>query len=164
MGFQVPRMDERESAAWLGLITVCQVLPAALDTQLQRDAKMTHFDFLALSALRFAQDNTLRMSELAEITSSTLPRLSHVCTRLEKRGHVERFTSADDRRATNVKLTESGGRALTLAMPKHLENVRNLVVDALSPEQLDALTEITGVIRSRLTGPTTLGDQLNAPA
>ncbi|NKF33423.1 MarR family transcriptional regulator, partial [Pseudomonas sp. BGM005] len=38
MAFQVPRMDERESRAWLGLITVAQLLPAALDSQLQRDS------------------------------------------------------------------------------------------------------------------------------
>lgn len=145
-------MDERESRAWLGLVAVSQLLPNALDSQLQRDADLTHFEFMVLTALRFAPDSTLRMSDLAAATDATLARLSHVCSRLEKRGMVARSPSAEDRRATDVRLTPEGRRRLVHAVPGHIENARRLVIDALSPEQLDALAEITSVIRSRLSG------------
>ena len=150
MTFQVTSMNQEESDAWLGLITVCQVLPAVLDSQLQQDSQMTHFEYLVLSALRFSPDRTMRMTELATDTSSTLPRLSHVCSRLEKRGLVERFTCTEDRRATNVRLPRDGTRQLAAASPGHLKLVRQLVVDALTPEQLASLTEVTSVIRDRL--------------
>lgn len=152
MVFQVARMNEQESAAWLGLVTVCQLLPVALDSQLQRDSDMTHFEFLVLSVLKFAPDRTERMSDLARSTNATLSRLSHVCSRLEKRGLVERTASPDDRRATDVRLTSAGNRALVQAMRGHLETARHLVVDALTPEQLDQLAGITDSIRARLTG------------
>ncbi|MFT4122868.1 MAG: MarR family transcriptional regulator [Microbacteriaceae bacterium] len=150
MAFQVPRMDERESAAWLGLIAVTQLLPAELDSQLQRDAGLTHFEFMVLTALRFAPEGTLRMTALARGTNATLPRLSHVCSRLEHRGLIERLPCPKDRRATNARLTGEGRRALIRAVPGHIAAVRRLVIDALSPEQLEALTEITATVRSRL--------------
>lgn len=152
MVFQAPRMTPEESAAWVGLVTVSQLLPAALDAQLQRDARLTHFEFTVLTVLRFAPEQTLRMSALAAETASTLPRLSHVCARLEKRGLVERFASVEDRRATVVRLTADGRRDLIRATPRHIETARRLVVDALTPAQLDALAEITAVIRGRLEG------------
>nr|MDQ2698141.1 MarR family transcriptional regulator [Actinomycetota bacterium] len=94
----VPRLDAEESAAWLSLVTMLELLPSALDSQLQREAGMTHFEFAVLSFLRFSPDQTLRMSELATGTNATLPRLSHVVSRLERRGVVERTPSPDDRR------------------------------------------------------------------
>ncbi|MCS3444591.1 DNA-binding MarR family transcriptional regulator [Microbacterium phyllosphaerae] len=151
MVFQVPRMDERESEAWLGLIAVSQLLPAALDSQLQRDAQLTHFEFMVLTALRFAPENTLRMTELAASTNATLPRLSHVCSRLATRGIVDRFPSPEDGRATNVRLTAEGRRELIHAMPGHIDTARRLVIDALTPAQLESLAEIATAITGRLT-------------
>lgn len=143
-------MDEHESRAWLGLVAVTQLLPAALDSQLQRDAHLTHFEFMVLTVLRFAPQSTLRMSALADATHATLTRLSHVCTRLEKRGMVERAPSPDDRRATDVRLTADGRRTLIRAMPGHIATARRLVIDALTPAQLDALAEIAESITDRL--------------
>lgn len=145
-------MDERESRAWLGLVAVTQLLPAALDSQLQREAHLTHFEFMVLTALRFAPQSTLRMTALADATNATLTRLSHVCTRLEKRGIVERAPSADDRRATDIRLTGEGRRALITAMPGHIATARHLVIDALAPAQLDALADIAETITGRLAG------------
>lgn len=150
MAFRVPRMDDRESAAWLGLIAVAQLLPVALDAQLRRDADLTHFEFMVLTVLRFAPESTLPMTALADATNATLSRLSHVCSRLENRDIVARFQSAEDRRATNVRLTAIGRRRLIRAIPEHVATVRRLVIDVLTPAQLDALAEITGIIRAQL--------------
>jgi len=150
----VPRMDESESRAWLGLTGVLQLLPGALETQLQRDAGLTHFEFVVLSALRFAPDSTMRMSALAAATDSTLTRLSHVCSRLEKRDLVERSSSPGDKRATDVRLSSHGRRELILATPAHIANVRRLVIDALTPEQLESLANVTETILAQLTDGT----------
>jgi DNA-binding MarR family transcriptional regulator len=147
---RVPRMNEQESAAWLGLTTVFSLLPAALDRQLQRDSGMTHFEFVVLSSLQLSDGPTMRMTTLAEATVATLPRLSHVCGRLEKRGLITRAPCPEDRRATNVGLTSAGRRELIRSVPGHIATARRLVIDALTPEQLDSLAEITGTIAARL--------------
>ncbi|GAA4693735.1 DNA-binding transcriptional regulator, MarR family [Promicromonospora umidemergens] len=148
---RVPRMNDQESAAWLGLTTVFQLLPAALDRQLQRDSGLTHFEFVVLSRLQLSEEPTMRMTALAEATVATLPRLSHVCGRLEKRGLIERSSCPEDRRATNVRLTGDGRRELIHSVPGHIATARRLVIDALTPEQLDVLADITATITARLT-------------
>ena len=151
MDFQVARMTPTKSEAWLGLISVTQLLPAVLDSQLQRDSKMTHFEFMVLTSLRLAPKSRLQMKDLAEATNSTLPRLSHVITRMEKRDLVEKSPSTEDRRASHVELTTTGRRELIRALPRHLELVNKLVIDALNAEQLQTLREITQTIMEKIT-------------
>jgi DNA-binding MarR family transcriptional regulator len=73
-----------------------------------------------------------------------------VAGRLEKRGLIARSTCPEDRRATNVGLTGDGRRELIRSIPGHIATARRLVIDALTPEQLDALTDITGAIGAKL--------------
>lgn len=150
MAITVPRMTESESEAWLGLVGITQLLPAALDAQLQSESSLTHFEFMVLTMLRVAPDSTLRMTALAKATNATLPRLSHVCSRLERRGLVERRPCPGDRRATNVSLTGDGRRTLIHAIPGHIDTVRRLVIDALTSEQIASLAQIAAAIRTRL--------------
>jgi len=139
MSRTITRMSPQESDAWLALIATAELLPAALDAQLQRDAGITHYEFMVLTSLQ--QLGALRLGDLAAATNATLPRASKVVTRMQQRGLVERTTASDDRRAIAITLTGAGRRALVLATPGHLETVRALVLDRLSPEQLWALSD-----------------------
>src|SRR3954453_15650752 len=94
--------------AWLRLAGVMLKLSPALDSQLQRDCDLTHFDYLCLAMLSESDDRTLPMSELAAQTNASLSRLSHVISKLEKRGWVVRNPSPHSRRVTLVSLTEDG--------------------------------------------------------
>ena len=86
------------------------------------------------------------MTALAELTHSTLPRLSHVVSRLAERGYVERTPCPEDRRATNARLTDVGRRELIRATPGHIALVRRVVIDSLNREQLGQLAEIATAI------------------
>jgi DNA-binding MarR family transcriptional regulator len=135
-------MDDVESDAWLRLVTVLELLPTSLDAQLQQDSAMTHYEFVVLSLLRFAPDATLQSKELAARTNATLPRLSHVVGRMLERGWVERLPSPGDRRATNVRLTDDGRRAVVRATSGHIAHARRLVIDRLDRDELVALASI----------------------
>lgn len=143
-------LDEREMAAWVRLAAVLELLPGVLDSQLRRDAGLTHFEYFALAMLSDAPRRTLRMTALAAQTNATLPRLSHVVQRLEGRGLMERFPCPDDARATNVRLTPAGWRTVRASAPGHVANVRAHVIDVLSAEQVDQLADITEAILERL--------------
>ena len=78
-------LDDDEQRAWLRLAGVMLKLSPALDSQLQRDSELTHFDYLCLAMLSEAERHTLRMSDLAAGTNASLSRLSHVVSKLEKR-------------------------------------------------------------------------------
>ena len=143
-------LDERERAAWVRLAAVLELLPGVLDSQLRRDAGLTHFEYYVLAMLSEAPQRTLRMTALAARTSATLPRLSHVVRRLEERDLVERFPCPQDRRATNARLTENGWSTMVATAPGHVAHVRDQVIDALTPLQVGQLTEIANAILARL--------------
>ncbi len=143
-------LNEEELATWVRLAAVLELLPGVLDSQLRRDAELTHFDYFALAMLSEAPQRTLRMTSLAAQTNATLPRLSHVIRRLEDRGLVERFPCPDDARATNVRLTPAGRDKVLCAAPGHVANVRQHVIDALTPEQVRQLAAIADAILARL--------------
>jgi DNA-binding MarR family transcriptional regulator len=145
-----PWLDRRQLRAWIRLAAVLELLPGALDAQLRRDAGLTHFEYYVLAMLSEAPQRTLRMSALAARTNATLPRLSHVVSRLEDRGLVERRACPGDGRATNASLTAAGLRKIEETAPGHVANVRQHVIDALTPEQIAQLTEITGALLQRL--------------
>jgi DNA-binding MarR family transcriptional regulator len=143
-------LNDEELAAWVRLAAVLELLPGVLDSQLRRDAELTHFDYYTLAMLSEAPRRTLRMTSLATQTHATLPRLSHVISRLEDRGLVERFPCPNDARATNVRLTPAGWDKVRRTAPGHVANVRQHVIDALTPEQVRQLAGITEAILGRL--------------
>ena len=59
-----------------------------------------------------APDRTLRMSQLAEQTTSSASRLSHAVARLEEKGWVRRDKHPTDRRGSLAVLTDDGWQAV----------------------------------------------------
>ncbi len=143
-------LDADEQRAWLKLAGVMLELSPALDSQLQRDSDMTHFDYLCLAMLSEREERTLPMSDLAARTSASLSRLSHVISKLERRGWVERRPSPHSRRVTLVTMTEDGWQRLVAAAPGHVQTVHSLVFDGVPAEDVEALERIAGHIVGRI--------------
>lgn len=143
-------LTDDERTAWVKLTAVLELLPAALDLQLSTDEGLTHFEYFTLAMLSEAPNRVLRTSALAARTNATLPRLSRVVTRLEAVGLVERTPCATDRRATNVALTEAGWQKVVKAAPGHVSAVRKLVIDALTPVQIEHLSAILTALLKHL--------------
>jgi len=150
-------LNNHEWSAWLQLTALFTLLPAALDSQLQREAGMTHFEFTVMAALSRQPGRRLQLKDLAVMANGSLSRLSHVISRLERQGWVQRV-SGNKGRATNAELTDKGFRKLRGAGPIHFQEVRRLVFDVLTPEQVKDLRRLTsrlnvGLIRETDFGP-----------
>ncbi len=143
-------LSDDEQRSWVRFAAVLELLPAALDLQLTRDEHLTHFDYFTLAMLSETPGRTLRTSALAARANATLPRLSRVLTRLEEAGFVARTPCPEDRRATNVTLTDAGWDKVVQAAPGHVEHVRSLVLDALTPAQIEQLGEISAALLTKL--------------
>ena len=143
-------LSPRELRTWMRLQAVSELLPGVLDAQLQRDAQLTHFEYLVLAMLSEAEGRALRMTDLALKTNATLPRLSHVVKRLEARGYVERSPCPEDRRATLAVLTDAGWDKVVATAPGHVGTVREHIIDRLTPEQVDQLDQIARSILESL--------------
>jgi DNA-binding MarR family transcriptional regulator len=139
---QAPWLAEDELLTWLALVGVMIKLPAALDEQLQRDAGMNHFEYLALMGLSRHEGHSVRMSDLAVLTNGSLSRLSQVISRLEKRGYVRRAPDPTDGRCTLAILTDAGLDKLLDTMPGNADAIRRLVFDPLTKAQVRQLRDI----------------------
>ena len=131
-----------EEQAWIALAGALIKVPAALDAQLQREAGLSHFEYMVLSWLSMTPERTARMSELAQLVNSSLSRLSHVARRLEKQGWLSRRPDPGDGRYTLATLTGDGWDKVAAAAPGHVEAVRRVVFDPLSRTQVKQLREV----------------------
>ena len=135
-------LTKEQQEAWVRFVAVVELLPGALDTQLQRDASLTHFEYFTMAMLSESPDRVLRMTQLAAITNSTLPRLSHVVSRLESRGYVRRTPCEEDRRATNATLTDAGWEKVVATAPGHVATVLANAIDPLDARDITDLARI----------------------
>jgi len=143
-------LSPEQLASWLSLVGLLVRLPAAIDSQLQRDANLGMVEYQVLAMLAKEPLRTLRMSVLATQTSTSISRLSHLVTRMERRELIRREPDAADGRFTNAVLTEEGMRVLAAAAPAHVAFVRNIVIDALTPERLRRLGQDAQRITTRI--------------
>jgi DNA-binding MarR family transcriptional regulator len=146
-------LTSTELASWMSVVRLITRLPWAIDAQLLRDADLSMVEYMSLAMLSDAPEWTLRMSVLAEHTSSSLSRLSHLVKRLESRGYVRREPDPVDGRFTNAILLPAGMGKLESAAPDHVAYVRHLVVDNLSGERLRRLGQDAERILSRIDSP-----------
>ena len=117
--------EERET--WLSITELVTTLPGALDSRMQQHAGITFYEYMVMAMLSEQTDRTLQLSELAELTSGSLSRLSHVLTRLERHGWVERARSPHNPRARIATLTERGMGKVRETAPAHVDDVRELI-------------------------------------
>jgi DNA-binding MarR family transcriptional regulator len=142
-----------ELESWLSVARLMTRLPWAIDSQLQRDADLSMVEYMAMAMLARSPEWTMRMSELAENTSTSLSRLSHLVKRLESRGYVRREPDPVDGRFTNAILLPDGMRKMEAVAPAHVAYVRHLVVDNLSAERLRRMGQDAERILRRIDSP-----------
>ena len=135
-----------EQLAWRTFLTACQTLFSAIDAQLLRDSDIPHGYYEILVRLSETPGRALRMTQLAEASTSSKSRLSHAVARLEERGWVRRADCPTDRRGQIAQLTDEGFAALAAAAPGHVDQVRRSLIDRLTPEQVEQLREISAAI------------------
>jgi DNA-binding MarR family transcriptional regulator len=139
-------LTAQEQRAWRTFLEATQLLFSTVEGQLQRESGIPHGYYEILVRLSEAPGRALRMSQLAEASTSSKSRLSHAVARLEERGWVERLDCPTDRRGQVARLTEAGFAVLENAAPGHVEQVRRSLFDLLSAEQVGQLAAISEAI------------------
>src|SRR6478735_7552099 len=133
--------SDRQQTAWRAFYELQEVLRSRIAQHLQADSGLSHADYTVLAVLSEAEGHRLRAIELGQRLGWEKSRLHHQLTRMGKRGLVCRTN--DEGRAVNVTITSAGLSALETAVPFHRQHVRHLVLDRISPEQLDELGAIS---------------------
>ncbi|MDQ1545129.1 MAG: hypothetical protein QOH69_33 [Actinomycetota bacterium] len=139
-----------ELSAWRGFIEASERMRVIMGSRLQTDSGLSTGDYSVLLSLTESPDNRVRSSELATKVGWERSRLSHHLGRMEQRGLIRREECLTDNRGAEACLTAAGADAFRRASAPHLHAVQELFVSALSPEQLDAVAEISAALSSHL--------------
>ncbi|NLE78838.1 MAG: MarR family transcriptional regulator [Rhodococcus sp.] len=142
-------LDSQQQDAWRSLIALVTRLPAALDTQLQRESKLTHFEYFVLAELSESPERRLQLSTLAQQANASLSRLSHVITKMERAGWVER-KKVTGCRGSQAVLTDTGMATIVEAAPAHVESVRTMIFDGLDADQVHQLSDVARAMLTQL--------------
>jgi DNA-binding MarR family transcriptional regulator len=132
-------LDEREERAWRSLQFMQMRLEERLARQLATDSRLSYPDYVVLVALTDDPNGRLRLFELGEVLGWEKSRLSHHIARMADRGLVKKEKCDSDRRGAFVVVTDEGRSEIESAAPGHVDAVRHLFIDRLTPDQLDAI-------------------------
>jgi DNA-binding MarR family transcriptional regulator len=123
------------------MLRVHATLTKALDAELEAAHGLPLSSYEVLMHLADAQDERMRMSDLASTVILSRSGLTRLVDRLEREGLIERQSCPSDARGSFATLTASGRQKLQAARATHLAGVRSLFLDRFSPEELDVLAE-----------------------
>ena len=107
-------------------------------------------DYQLLAMLSEAPDHRLRMSDLADSLRLTRSGLTRRMEGVLKKKLVVRVQSDHDGRVAYASLTPKGFELLKTAAPLHLESVRRLMIDLLTPTEIRSFASAFGKISQNL--------------
>jgi DNA-binding MarR family transcriptional regulator len=124
-----------EQRAWRAYLRAGTLLTARLNRQLQVDSGLSLPEYEVLVQLSEAPEGKLRPFQLGLALDWEQSRLSHLLSRMARRGFIARQACPGDRRGAEVVLTGPGRAAIESAAPGHVAAVRRLVFDPMDGVQ-----------------------------
>ncbi len=128
-----------EQSAWGGLLGMHGRMMRGIDADLHEHARITHVEFEALLRLSWAEEQRLRIQDLAAHSVLTRSGMSRVVERLERAGLLTREGASEDRRGAYAVLTEAGLTRLRSALHAHVVFVRRHFLEVFSDQELEQL-------------------------
>jgi DNA-binding MarR family transcriptional regulator len=139
-----------EMAAWRTYIETYGDLVAAIERDLSEHG-LTLGDYQVLVYLSEADDQSMRMCDLADRLQLSPSGLTRRLDGLVSAGLVTREPSTHDRRVMKAQLTDAGFEALRQAAPHHVDSVRRHIFDHLDDSQVEAMASIFAAISAGLS-------------
>lgn len=149
-------LSDDEQATWQAYVRLRQRLDGAISAGLAEDG-LSLADYELMVALSAAPNGCLRAKELATEVCWEKSRLSKHLARMDARGLVERRPAEEDARGIIVQLTPEGRVALERAAPNHVDLVRRVFVELMTPGEARALRALADKVIAEVEQITELG-------
>jgi DNA-binding MarR family transcriptional regulator len=146
-------LSAAEQRSWRAYLRAGALLATRLNRQLQADSGLSLPEYEVLVHLSEAPARRLRPFQLGQALHWEQSRLSHMLTRMARRGFVTREECAADGRGALAVLTAAGRAAIESAAPGHVAAVRRLVFSQLDSAQSAALGQAFEAILAGLEDP-----------
>ena len=142
-------LTPEEMAAWRSFIETSGDLLRAIERDLVQYG-LDLGDYQLLAMLSEAPDGQLRLCDLADTLRLTRSGLTRRMDGVVSKKLVSRTQSEQDRRVTYASMTAKGYETLRKVAPQHLETVRALMIDLLSPAEIKAIASAFSKISDNL--------------
>lgn len=136
-----------KARAWRSFFETSAIISDRMEKRLHSSTGLRLSDYNLMLLLAEAEGHQLRMGELAEGMVFSPSRLSYQVKSLQKRGLIDRFADAEDRRGMTAQLTAEGHRVFQQASKLHATHIRQLFHPALDDAEADTLREICEQIK-----------------
>ncbi|MGV9455210.1 MarR family winged helix-turn-helix transcriptional regulator [Streptomyces sp. NPDC003635] len=143
-------LTPEEQQAWRSFVRLQERLGGRLARQLQSESNISAADFAVLVHLTDVPEGRQRYQDLSRALEWEKSRMSHHIARMAGRGLVVRQECPEDGRGAFVAITEQGRTAIEAAAPLHVEAVRRLFLDHVTPAELRTLGEISARVVEKL--------------
>ncbi|MGP4089277.1 MarR family winged helix-turn-helix transcriptional regulator [Streptomyces sp. KR55] len=143
-------LTSEEQHAWRDFVRLHERLVGRLSRLLQAESKLSAADYGVLVSLTDVPDGRQRYQDLCRELEWEKSRMSHHIARMAGRGLVVREECPEDARGAFVVITPAGREAIEAAAPRHVEAVRELFLDHVTPAELRMLAEISDRVVKRL--------------
>jgi DNA-binding MarR family transcriptional regulator len=143
-------LTPEEQRAWRGFVRLHERLGGRLSRLLQSESNLAAADFAVLVNLTDVPEGRQRYQDLARALEWEKSRMSHHIARMAGRGLVVREECPEDGRGAFVVITESGRAAIEAAAPRHVEAVRELFINHVTPAELRVLAEVSERVVGKL--------------
>jgi len=140
---QAGSLSSDQVELWRSFYTMRRKLDRALDLQLQRDCGVSASEYEVLLGLNEAPERRLRIKDIASAIGWEKSRVSHLVTRMERRGLLNRTDCEVDGRGSWIGLTTAGRRAVIRATRGHTQAIRDYFFDVLTPEEAAAIADLS---------------------
>ena len=142
-------LSDREQLAWRNFVTTIPQLTAAFEADLAPHG-LTMGDYEVLVFLSEADDNRMRMCDLASALKLSPSGLTRRLDGMVRSGWVTRAACPGDRRVMYASLTAAGRKKMEAAAPDHVASVRRHFIEPLGADGVRRVSELFGPVRSHL--------------
>ncbi|MFE3597941.1 MarR family winged helix-turn-helix transcriptional regulator [Streptomyces sp. NPDC059096] len=143
-------LTAEEQRAWRGFVRMQEKLIGRLSHLLQTESNVSRADYAVLVELTDVDDGRRRFLDIARALEWEKSRMSHHIARMMKRGLVVREECPEDGRGAFVVITDEGRAMVEAAAPRHVEAVRELFLDNITPAELRLLARISERVVEKL--------------
>ncbi|GAA4385742.1 MarR family winged helix-turn-helix transcriptional regulator [Nocardia zapadnayensis] len=143
-------LDTTEQHAWRNLVEAFELLMRRLDQDLRANFPIGMHEYELLVRLSEQPEHTMRMAVLADEVGMSRSRLTHIVTRMEKRGLVSRCSIPEDGRGVNCTMTEDGHALLVEAAPIHAAGVREHLIDLLDEHEIETMRDTFRTVNAHM--------------
>jgi DNA-binding MarR family transcriptional regulator len=137
-------LSDLELGAWRGLLRARAAVCKQLDSRLEDVHGISLSTYEVLAYVSDAEDQRMRMCDLASSALLSRSGLTRLIDRLERDGLIERERCPSDARGAFAKLTPAGVEKLDAARVTHLDAVRASLLSHLSDGEKALLAGLCG--------------------